>query len=70
VIEECEAQERVCTLDDIAGADEAFIASTVRTALPIAAVDDIELPAAPGPVTLDAGERLNRRIQQALAGVA
>ena len=69
VIEECEAQERVCTLDDIAGADEAFIASTVRTALPIAAVDDIELPAAPGPVTLDAGERLNRRIQQALAGV-
>jgi branched-chain amino acid aminotransferase len=70
VIEECEAQERVCTLDDIAGADEAFIASTVRTALPIAAVDDIELPAAPGPATLDAGERLNRRIQQALAGVA
>ncbi len=70
VIEECEAQERVCTLDDIAGADEAFIASTVRTALPIAAVDDIELPAAPGPVTIDAGERLNRRIQQALAGVA
>ena len=70
VIEECEAQERVCTLDDIAGADEAFIASTVRTALPIAAVDEIELPAAPGPVTIDAGERLNRRIQQALAGVA
>jgi branched-chain amino acid aminotransferase len=70
VIEECEAEERVCTLDDIAGADEAFIASTVRTALPIAAVDDIELPAAPGPVTIDAGERLNRRIQQALAGVA
>jgi branched-chain amino acid aminotransferase len=70
VIEECEAQERVCTLADIADADEAFIASTVRTALPIAAVDDIELPAAPGPVTLDAGERLNRRIQQALAGVA
>jgi branched-chain amino acid aminotransferase len=67
VIEECDAQERPCTLDDIAAADEAFIASTVRTALPIAAVDDIVLPAAPGPLTLDAGERLNRRIQQELA---
>jgi branched-chain amino acid aminotransferase len=66
VIEECDGQERPCTLDDIAGADEAFIASTVRTALPIAAVDDIQLPAAPGPVTLDAAERLNRRIQQEL----
>jgi branched-chain amino acid aminotransferase len=69
VIEECDAQERPCTLDDIAAADEAFIASTVRTALPIAAVDDIRLPSAPGPVTLHAAERLNRRIQQELAGV-
>jgi branched-chain amino acid aminotransferase len=70
VIEECDARERPCTLDDIAGADEAFIASTVRTALPIAAVDGIELPAAPGPVTLAARERLDRRIQQELASVA
>jgi branched-chain amino acid aminotransferase len=67
VVEECDAQERPCTLDDIASADEAFIASTVRTGLPIAAVDEIRLPAAPGPVTLDAAERLNRRIQQELA---
>ena len=70
VIEECGAHERLCTLDDIAGAEEAFIASTVRTALPIATVDDIELPAAPGPVTQDAGERLSRRIQQELASIA
>jgi branched-chain amino acid aminotransferase len=70
VIEECDARERPCTLEDIAGADEAFIASTVRTALPIAAVDGIELPAAPGPVTLAARERLDRRIQQELASVA
>jgi branched-chain amino acid aminotransferase len=63
VIEECDAQERACTMDDVARAEEAFIASTVRTALPISAVDHIELPAAPGPVTLDAGERLGRRIQ-------
>jgi branched-chain amino acid aminotransferase len=68
VIEECDVQEQPCTLDDIASAEEAFIASTVREAMPIAAVDDITLPAAPGPVTLDAGERLARRIERELAG--
>jgi branched-chain amino acid aminotransferase len=67
VIEECDAVERPCTMDDIAAAEEAFIASTVRECMPIAAVDDIELPAAPGPVTLDAHERLGRRIERALA---
>jgi branched-chain amino acid aminotransferase len=67
VIEECDAAERPCTLDDVAAADEAFIASTVREAMPIAAVDDIQLPQAPGPVTLDAGERLVRRIERELA---
>jgi branched-chain amino acid aminotransferase len=65
--EECEAEERLCTLDDVRAADEAFIASTVREAMPIAVVDDIELPAAPGPVTTDAGERLSRRIERELA---
>ena len=67
VIEECDAEEGVCTLDDLAAADEAFIASTVRVVMPIAAVDDIALPAAPGPVTLDARERMGRRIERELA---
>ena len=67
VIEECGAVEQPCTLDDIAGAEEAFIASTVRVVMPIAAVDDIALPAAPGPVTLDAAERMDRRIERELA---
>jgi branched-chain amino acid aminotransferase len=66
VIEECDAEERPCTLDDIAGAEEAFIASTVRVVMPIAAVDDIALPAAPGPVTQDARERMGRRIEREL----
>jgi branched-chain amino acid aminotransferase len=66
VIEECDAEERVCTLDDLAGADEAFIASTVRVVMPITAVDDIALPAAPGPVSLDARERMGRRIEREL----
>jgi branched-chain amino acid aminotransferase len=70
LLEECEAEERPCTLDDVAGAEEAFIASTVREVMPIAAVDDIVLPAAPGPVTADAGERLARRIERELASAA
>ena len=69
VIEECDAQEQPCTLDDIANAEEAFIASTVREVMAISAVDDIMLEA-PGPVTLDAGERLARRIGRELASAA
>jgi branched-chain amino acid aminotransferase len=67
VIAACGAEEAVCTLDDVRAADEAFIASTVREVLPIAAVDDIELPSAPGPVTVDARDGLRRRIEAALA---
>jgi branched-chain amino acid aminotransferase len=54
----------------VAAAEEAFISSTVREAMPIAAVDDIALPAAPGPVTLAAAERLGQRIQRELAASA
>ena len=67
MLEECDAQEQPCTLDDVAAAEEAFIASTVRECMPIAAVDDIAIPAAPGPVSVDAGERLARRIERELA---
>ena len=44
LLEECEVSERPCTLDDVRAAEEAFIASTVREVMPIAAVDEIELP--------------------------
>jgi len=67
LLEECEVTERPCTLDDVRAAEEAFIASTVREVMPIAAVDDHELPAAPGPVTLDAHGRLQRRVERELA---
>jgi branched-chain amino acid aminotransferase len=70
VLEECDALERPCTMDDVRAADEAFIASTVREVMPIAAVDDVELPAAPGPITLAAAERLGQRIQRELAASA
>jgi branched-chain amino acid aminotransferase len=67
VIAVTDAQEAVCTLDDVRAAEEAFIASTLREVQPIAAVDDIVLPAAPGPVTTDAAVALSRRIEAGLA---
>ncbi len=66
VLEESDGEEQPCTLDDIAAAEEAFIASTVREVMAISVVDDITLPAAPGPVTQEAGERLARRIESEL----
>jgi branched-chain amino acid aminotransferase len=70
VLEDSGGTEAVCTLDDLRAADEAFIASTVREVTPIAAIDDVRLPAAPGPVTLEAGERLARRIERELGALA
>ncbi len=55
------AREAVCTLDEVGSAEEAFLASTVREALPVAAVEDIELPV-DGPVTREAGRLLSERI--------
>jgi len=62
------AREATCTLDDVAGAEEAFLASTVREALPVVAVEEIELPAA-GPLTQEAGRLLRERIAAELAPV-
>ena len=58
-----DAREEPTTLEDLQAAEEAFIASTVREVLPIAAIDDLTLPAAPGPVTLAAGEALGQAIR-------
>jgi branched-chain amino acid aminotransferase len=69
IVEECNAAEAACTLDDIRAAEEAFIASTVREVLPISVVDDIALPEAPGPVTRAAHERFVARVRGALAAV-
>jgi branched-chain amino acid aminotransferase len=66
IIEETGAVEEACTVDGLRGAEEAFIASTVREVMPIAAIDDLELPAAPGPLSLEARERLARRIERDL----
>jgi branched-chain amino acid aminotransferase len=66
LLEECEVTEAPCTLDDIRAAEEAFIASSVREIMPIAAVDDIELPRAPGPVTTAAQQAFKQRVAREL----
>lgn len=61
-----DVDERPTTLDDVRGAQEAFLASTFKEALPVHAVDDIAL-AAPGPVTREVGERLGAQIAAEVA---
>jgi branched-chain amino acid aminotransferase len=65
-----DAVEEICTLDDLRGAQEAFIASTVRVVQPIAAIDELELPAAPGPVTLRTREAFDQVIERELGAPA
>jgi branched-chain amino acid aminotransferase len=66
IIELTGAREEPCTLEDLGAADEAFMASSVREVLAIGSVDDLTLPAAPGPVTLRTQEALAQRIEQEL----
>jgi branched-chain amino acid aminotransferase len=53
VIEETGAEERSCPLDELLGADEAFLASTTREVQAVSAVDETTF-VAPGPVTRQA----------------
>ena len=53
--------EETCTLDDLAGAEEAFLTSTVREVQAVAGIDDAELPVG-GPLTDEAARRLRDRI--------
>ena len=70
LLEELDVTEAPCTLDDVRAAEEAFIASSVREVMPIAAVDDIALPQAPGPVTGAAHEAFRRRVARELRRAA
>lgn len=63
-----DAEERITTLDDLAGAAEAFIASSVREVLPISAIDGRDLPSAPGPVTSAAARAFREHVEHALGG--
>jgi len=70
LIDSLEVQERICTLDDLQHAEEAFVASTVREALAIASIDDRPLPAAPGPLTVAAQAALTACVELELFGTA
>jgi branched-chain amino acid aminotransferase len=70
VLSVADVDERPITLDELLGAEEAFLASTTHEVVPIHRVDDRDLPAAPGPVTRETGERVMEHISAALAATA
>jgi branched-chain amino acid aminotransferase len=66
VLQVAEVLEEPMTLEDLRRADEAFLASTTHEVLPIHRVDDVDLPAAPGPMTRLVGERVAAHVRAAL----
>jgi branched-subunit amino acid aminotransferase/4-amino-4-deoxychorismate lyase len=54
----------VFALDDVLGAEEAFLASTARLAQPVAAIGETELAGAPGAQTLRAQGVIERAIAE------
>ena len=57
-------EEGAYSFDEVATAEEAFLASTGRHAQPIAAIGESTLAQAPGPLTLRAQEVLERAIDE------
>ena len=62
-----DASERVTTLDDLAAASEAFLASSLREVHPVHAIDGVALPQAPGPVSTAAAAAVREHIEAELA---
>jgi branched-chain amino acid aminotransferase len=65
VIEQVGAIERACTLEELLGADEAFLASTVREVHPVSAIDERSFDA-PGPVTATTADTVGAWIRAEL----
>ena len=57
-----DTREEVVTCDELRGAREAFLASTTRDVQAIVRIDDIILPAAPGPLTAAAAEAFDAHV--------
>jgi branched-chain amino acid aminotransferase len=62
------ASERPVHRGELAGLEEAFLASTTREVQPVAAIDGQPLPAVPGPQTTAAAGALRRYIDATTAG--
>lgn len=65
----CAVVERPIAAEDLAGAREAFLASTLREVQAVAGIDDLTLPAAPGPLTAAAASAFREQVEREL-GVA
>lgn len=66
LFEVTDATERITTLDDLRGVSEAFLASSAREVQPVHAIDEIAIPAAPGPLSVRAAERVRAHIEARL----
>ena len=66
VIEVAGATEQACTMDDLANADEVFLASTTREVQPVVAIDDQRFEG-PGPITQRTADAAVARIRAELA---
>ena len=70
VMEVVEVDERPGTLADLRDAGEVFIASTTREVQAVSAVEDDEMPAAPGERTREAAQLLRQRIEDELKALS
>jgi branched-chain amino acid aminotransferase len=66
----CEVPERPIAADELAGVQEAFLASTVREVLPVHSIDGRAVPTVGGALTRDAAERIRAHIVQELGAAA
>lgn len=66
LLEVTDARERVTTLDDLASISEAFLASSLREVMAVRSIDGRVLDAAPGPVAVDASEKVSAHIEAAV----
>jgi branched-chain amino acid aminotransferase len=62
IVERLDVQEGSFGLEDLLGAEEAFLASTARLAQPIAAIGQSRFRSAPGPQTVRAQQELHAAI--------
>ena len=62
VIDVSGARERECALDELLGADEVFLASTVREVQPVVVIDDRRYDG-DAPVTARIAEQVGARIE-------
>lgn len=67
VLDTVEVVERTLTRDDIPNFTEAFLASTTREVHPVRRIDDIEIPATPGPLSAAAAEAFSAYVKASVA---